>query len=425
MGRSLNLLSITNRYYLISLSLFFIFAGVLLFYAISYNMNEELDEQLYAEQIHVENAIKSMDHINATPLSLLDNIIVKKTSFAVNIKPEIFDSLIYDDVEKEMIPFRLIRFSAQTTNANYVIVIKESKIETSDLVISIFFSLMLVFGLFCLILYVANSYLNRKIWSPFLETISAIKTLNINNRDVSFKYQTSHIEEFNELNFSLQKMIERIESDYLHMKEFSENAAHELQTPLSIIRSKLESLLQSKDLNNEDAQLIDQALESTVRLSRLNQSLLLLTKIENRQYEQKQEVSFSSVFDKYIEFYNENILENGIEIQLNKYEDFVFEINPTLADLLISNLLSNAIKHNIQDGEAVINIEKGRFEIFNTGEEPTCSTELFFNRFKKGNHLPEHLGLGLALVKEIVETSGLQITYIYENDRHLIMVKKN
>ncbi|MDD2611583.1 MAG: HAMP domain-containing sensor histidine kinase [Bacteroidales bacterium] len=421
----MNLLSITNRYYLISLSLFFIFAGVLLFYAISYNMNEELDEQLYAEQIHVENAIKSMDHINATPLSLLDNIIVKKTSFAVNIKPEIFDSLIYDDVEKEMIPFRLIRFSAQTTNANYVIVIKESKIETSDLVISIFFSLMLVFGLFCLILYVANSYLNRKIWSPFLETISAIKTLNINNRDVSFKYQTSHIEEFNELNFSLQKMIERIESDYLHMKEFSENAAHELQTPLSIIRSKLESLLQSKDLNNEDAQLIDQALESTVRLSRLNQSLLLLTKIENRQYEQKQEVSFSSVFDKYIEFYNENILENGIEIQLNKYEDFVFEINPTLADLLISNLLSNAIKHNIQDGEAVINIEKGRFEIFNTGEEPTCSTELFFNRFKKGNHLPEHLGLGLALVKEIVETSGLQITYIYENDRHLIMVKKN
>ncbi|MFA7043115.1 MAG: HAMP domain-containing sensor histidine kinase [Bacteroidales bacterium] len=421
----MNLLSITNRYYLISLSLFFIFAGVLLFYAISYNMNEELDEQLYAEQIHVENAIKSMDHINATPLSLLDNIIVKKTSFAVNIKPEIFDSLMYDDVEKEMIPFRLIRFSAQTTNANYVIVIKESKIETSDLVISIFFSLMLVFGLFCLILYVANSYLNRKIWSPFLETISAIKTLNINNRDVSFKYQTSHIEEFNELNFSLQKMIERIESDYLHMKEFSENAAHELQTPLSIIRSKLESLLQSKNLNNEDAQLIDQALESTVRLSRLNQSLLLLTKIENRQYEQKQEVSFSSVFDKYIEFYNENILENGIEIQLNKYEDFVFEINSTLADLLISNLLSNAIKHNIQDGEVVINIEKGRFEIFNTGEEPTCSTELFFNRFKKGNHLPEHLGLGLALVKEIVETSGLQITYIYENDRHLIMVNKN
>lgn len=424
MGRSMKLLSIINRYYLISLLLFFILAGFLLFYAFSFYLNEENDEQLNSERIHFMKEIQSLDTLNTASSYLVNNVFVDKVSPELRIAPVLFDSLMYDEVEKTMVPFRVIRFSAQTKKANYVVAMDVVKLETGDIINSIFLSLIFIFGLLCIILYVSNLYLNKKIWSPFLGTINFIKKLNINDRDTSFNFAPTRIEEFSELNHSLQKMIERIESDYLRMKEFSENAAHELQTPLSIIRSKLESLLQSENLNNRDAQLINQALESTVRLSRLNQSLLLLTKIENRQYDQKQEVSFSNVLDKYIELYNEPILENGIQIRINKHEEFIYNINPTLADLLISNLLSNAINHNIQNGEVVINIEKDRLEIINTGEKPICSTELLFNRFKKGNNSPEHLGLGLALVKEIVETSGLQIEYTFENDKHFIALWK-
>jgi len=420
----MKLLSIINRYYLISLLLFFILAGFLLFYAFSFYLNEENDEQLNAESIHLVKEIQHLDTLNTASPHLLNNVYIEKVSPGLRIKPVLFDSLLYDEVDKVMAPFRIIRFVAQTKKANYLITMNVAKLETDDIINSIFLSLILAFGLLCLLFYISNRYLNKKIWSPFLETITAIKTLNINDRDISLKFSATQIEEFSELNHSLQKMVEQIESDYLRMKEFSENAAHELQTPLSIIRSKLESLLQSKNLNNEDAQLINQALESTVRLSRLNQSLLLLTKIENRQYEQKQAVSFSMVFDNYLALYNEMILESGLHIQLNKHEDFVHHINPVLADLLISNLLSNAIRHNIQQGEVIINIEKDRFEIINTGEAPTCSTDLLFNRFKKGTNSPEHLGLGLALVKSIVETSGLQIAYSFKNGRHVIELWK-
>jgi len=420
MGRSIKLLSITNRYYLISLLLFFIIAGVLLFFIISFNLDEEPDEQLYTEQVHVVNAIRSVENFNELSMPLYDNFIVKKDFTKVNRKPQIVDSLMYDDVEKEMIPFRVIRFSAQTKNARYIILIKKSKIETVDLFFGIFLSLMIVFGLFCMILYVSNSYLNRKIWSPFLETIAAIKTLNINDRDVSFNYKHSKIEELNELNSSLQKMIEQIKSDFFRMKEFSENAAHELQTPLSIIRSKLESLLQSENLNNEDAQLIDRALESTVRLSKLNQSLLLLTKIENRQFEQKQLIPISSVIDKYLELYFDLIDGKKLSVTLNKEKEFFIDINPVLSDLLISNLLGNAIKHNVQNGDIVINIKHDGLEMSNSGEAPEYATDELFSRFKKGNHAPEHLGLGLALVKEIVETCGFNISYVYKNERHTL-----
>lgn len=425
MGRSMKLLSIINRYYLISLLLFFILAGFLLFYAFSFYLNEEQDEQLNTERVHFLNEMRSVDLLNMSSLDLFDGVIVKEVSPELSLKPEIFDSLMYDAAEKIMVPYRLIRFSAPTKKMNYLVVIKMTKLETGDIVNSIFMSLMLVFGLLCIILFISNLYLNKKVWFPFLETISAIKTLNINDQEASFKYKHSRIDEFNELNLSLQKMIEHIKSDYLRMKEFSENASHELQTPLTIIRSKLESLLQSKDLKDEDAQLIDQALECTVRLSRLNLSLLLLTKIENHQYEQKQLISFSQVFDKYIELYAEIIEGKELSISFNKDEECTIEFNPVLSDILISNLLGNAIKHNVQNGDIVICVKQDGFRISNTGEKPECSPELMFSRFKKGNHSPEHLGLGLALVKEIVDISGFEISYIYENNRHVMLVKKN
>jgi len=420
----MKLLSITNRYFFLSLLLLFSLAGVVLFYAIRFYMNEEMDEQLNAERSQFEKNIQSIDSLDASSLVFLGNIDVEEVSSEKNIEPEVFDSMMYSELEKEMIPFRLIRFSARTKKADYTVLIKESKLETVDIVNSIFCSLMLVFGLFCVVLYLSNCYLNKRVWSPVLKTIQAIKKFNINDREASLKIESAHIEELNELNAALQKMIERIKSDFFQMKEFSENAAHELQTPLSIIRSKLETLLQSENLKDEDARLISQALEGSGRLSRLNQSLLLLTKIENRQYEQKQMVRFSAVFEKYLEIYTDVIAEKRIAIQMEDKDDFVFEINLTLADMLISNLLGNSIKHNNRNGNVRITLFKDGFEISNSGDAPLYPTEQLSNRFKKGNNASEHLGLGLALVKEIVETSGLQISYTFEDERHVMAVKK-
>ncbi|MCE1188259.1 MAG: HAMP domain-containing histidine kinase [Ignavibacteria bacterium] len=418
----MKLLAITNRYYIISILLFFVLAGVVLFFSIQYNLKEELDEQLRTGQSKVAKAMNLLDSVNSASLLLNDNLSVEKTSPSIYLKPLLFDSLLFDNVEKEYIPYRLIRFSAKTRTVNYIVTIKSSEIETTDIVYGIFISLMLVFGLFSVMLYVTNYYFSKKLWSPFLHTIAAIKTLNINNRDTQFGFGTTYIQEFNELNISLQQMIERIKSDYLRMKDFSENASHELQTPLTIIRTKLERLLQSKDLNADNAQLINQALENTSRLSRLNQALLMLTKIENRQFEQKQKLNFSMVFDKYIELYEEIAAEKELNVSINKDEDFIFEIHPVLSDILVSNLLGNAIKHNIPKGSITITIKKDYFEISNSGTSPEYPTDMLFTRFKKGNQSSEHLGLGLALVKEIADTNGLNVSYIFDNRQHIIKV---
>lgn len=418
----MKLLSVTNRFYFISITILFCLAGIILFYSINYQLNDELNEQLKAEQIHVIKSLKNLDSLKIQSLLINDNLSFKKVNSEIFLKPILFDSSLYDTIEKEYIPFRLIRFSAKTKYQNYLVTIHSSKIENEDIIISVFLSLMLVFALFSMMLFLSNYYFSKKLWSPFLKTIKTIKTININNTGNSLILGKTNIEEFSELNSSLQQMFERIKSDYLRMKDFSENASHELQTPLTIIRSKLESLLQSKELKANDAKLINQALENTVRLSRINQTLLLLTKIENRQFEQKQDVCFYKVFEKYLEVYNDIIIDKRLKITIDKEYDFVFQIHPALADILISNLVNNAIKHNIDNGWLLINIHLNGIEISNSGNAPEHPTEHLFNRFTKGTPAAEHLGLGLALVKEIVVSNGLHIKYSYKSDSHIVKV---
>ena len=420
----MKLLSITNRYNLISILLFFAFAGIILFRLIRYRLNEELNEQLYTEQIHVSRTIQSLDSIANSSLLLNDNMSVEKNATPRYIKPELFDTVIFDNVEQEEIPYRIIGFSVQAKKANYNITIKKSQIEASDLAYSIFISLMMVFGLFSLMMILTNYYFNKKLWAPFLKTIAAMKILNINDQNTVFTAPETQINEFAELNSALFQMIERIKDDYSRIKEFSENAAHELQTPLSVITTKLESILQIKDLNKGSAVLIHQAMQYTARLSKLIQSLLLLTKIENNQFNERQPVLFSSVFAKYLELYNEIMLEKNLRKELSIKEDFTFEIHPVLADILVSNLVNNAIIHNIQNGFVRISLQATEIEIINTGEVPRFPVELLFSRFKKGNQSSTHLGLGLALVKEIVETNKLRVSYIFKDGLHIIKIEK-
>ncbi len=419
----MKLLTINNRFNLISILVFFILAGFVLFRLFRYQLKQELDEQLHVERIHVSNALQQIDSIGSAYRMLNDDLTIRQIPAQLEISPLLFDTLMFDNVEDDTIPLRVIRFSARTQLANYEILIKKSELENSDLVISIFISLTIVFGLIGLMMILVNNYFSRKLWNPFLKTISSMKALNINDRDSVFNGPQTSIREFRDLNDALEQMIEKIRSDYNRIKDFSENAAHEIHTPLAIISSKLESLLQGSELNQESALLIHQALENTRRLSKLNQALLLLTKIENRQFEEREEISFSEILKKHLDNYEEIIEQKKISVDFDNLENFIFRIHPALADSLVSNLLNNAIRHNQDHGSIHIILRKNGFTIMNTGEKPEVPVEVLFTRFKKGNKVSSNLGLGLSIVKEIVDTNRLGISYNFENDLHKITIE--
>ena len=229
----------------------------------------------------------------------------------------------------------------------------------------------------------------------------------------------SKIQEFNELNASLDTMTRKIHQDYLNMKEFTENAAHEMQTPLAIAQTKLELLLQDPGLNEQQVATIAQTTEALSRLSKLNQSLLLLAKIENNQYEASGVVNLTEVTQKYLRLFDEIIKDKQLQVHMQVIGNFECRVHPFLADSLVSNLVGNAIKYNIARGQIRIEISESQYCITNISDAPALPPEALFQRFS-GSPDKENssTGLGLAIVKKIADTNHLLVRYDYENERH-------
>jgi signal transduction histidine kinase len=238
---------------------------------------------------------------------------------------------------------------------------------------------------------------------------------------------SSDISEFDTLNKVLTNMANKIENDFINLKEFTENASHEIQTPLAIIKSKLEILIQSTTLTREQIELVQIMDHATSRLSKLNMGLLLIAKIENNQYEKMEPVSLGSLIRKSLETLDDFIRHKNLEVKWEMEEMVSVNMNPVLADILVNNLINNAIKHNVCDGYITIMLSVKELTIENSGK-PLVGNSIenpsdLFHRFKKNSTSDESIGLGLAIVKKICDTYHLSIFYTIKDNIHSISIK--
>jgi signal transduction histidine kinase len=203
---------------------------------------------------------------------------------------------------------------------------------------------------------------------------------------------------------------------YREQKEFTENASHELGTPLAICRTKLELLAQTKELTEEQAELVESLLEATDRITRLNKDLVLLSKIENRQFIEIEEIDLRATVMKALEAYNRQIEEKHLFLKCNISEGVV-SANAALFELIIFNLISNAVRHATQGGAVIINGRKEYLRISNDGP-PLQHPEKIFQRFHRESRNSLGTGLGLSIVKKACEVSGFSIEYKYVPGMH-------
>lgn len=259
--------------------------------------------------------------------------------------------------------------------------------------------------------------MNKTVWADFEHNLHEIESFGLSqNQNISL-LETS-IEEFQRLNQVINNLTHKLKSDYLMLKEFTENVSHEIQTPLSIALLNLEQILQ-QDLKEETFQRVVKSINALKRLSALNQSLILLAKIENKQFITDKEISFKELVSRKEKEFSILFEAKKLDIKLLIEQDFIVEMNEQLADILINNLFSNAINHNIVGGDIRIFMNAKTFEICNTGENNLLTDDTIFNRFVSGN--PKSYGLGLAIVKKICETSNLNIRYL-KNDYHCFII---
>ena len=263
-------------------------------------------------------------------------------------------------------------------------------------------------------------FISRRLWLPFDETLRQIEAFRL-EKGVLPVLPESDVAEFARLNRTLTTLMDNSLKSYRMQKEFTENASHELQTPLAVFQSRLDLLLQLPELTKRQADMMQSLYATASRLSHLNRNLLLLAKIDNSQYDRKEELDV-------ITFIKElrpslDILSNGVSIE----EEFLVgslnvTANRTLFESLVNNLVVNAIRHNRPEGEIKLRVTRRSLIISNTSSEPALDPRLLFNRFYRPSEKTKGNGLGLAIVKSICDYHGWQVAYHYEEGQHFFTV---
>jgi signal transduction histidine kinase len=234
--------------------------------------------------------------------------------------------------------------------------------------------------------------------------------------------QDSDVKEFADLNRVLRAMTERIKNDYLNLKEYTENASHEIQTPLAIINSKLELLLQSGEMNEKQYKALADAYEASIRLSKYNSTLILLAKIENKQFPESKMVSPELILNTLLENLDDLIRSKKLVVVKQITPDMTVQMNPYLAEMLIVNLVKNAVRHNVKGGKLLLEVGETFLQISNTGPDLPLDNNLLFKRFYKSSSSPESLGLGLAIVQKICSLYGFEVSYSFWDQMHCLKI---
>lgn len=416
----MKLLAKTSLYYLLFSIPILILSGFVCYYIVTKEVQDGNNELLLNRSAQVEQYLKENDAV-ALQLITKSGEAQIKTISKFNpksvAKPVFADTLILDKKENELAPNRMITSNVSFRNTNYQIKIWRSTIEFDELVRGIFYLLVFILFFLFLISMLINFWVSKTLWKPFYKTVSSLKEFRASD-DVLPNFESTTIKEFSALNDSLSAMMDKMMSDYNSQKRFTENASHEIQTPLAVIKSKVDLLIQSENLKDYEMKLIAGIEDACSKLIRLNQSLLLLTKIENRQFKTTEKVSVEKIIDNSLVLFEEHIKANKIVVLKNIEEDFLITMNPDLCLILINNLLQNAIRHNVAEGSIVIFIKATSLTIHNTGIEEPLNMALLFKRFQKNSTSHLSIGLGLSIANEIAEVSGLSLKYKFIANRH-------
>lgn len=309
---------------------------------------------------------------------------------------------------------RLWQFELDEHN---IVLTKEAGREDSYLIILIITSLtVLFFALMLTGFILLNRRISKDLWKPFYNSLAQIRNFDL-NKHKKINFESSDIDEFDELNHSLDKLIGSSVAAYNQQKEFADNASHELQTPLAIIQSKLDLLLQSKSLTSEQYDIIEDALKASARVARINKNLLLLTKIENSQFMEKERINLSALLQNAISLFS-NFSEDKNLVQEARITEGIFiEGNHLLVEILVNNLLTNAIRYSPVNGTITTQLTNNNLTISNTGSTP-LNQEQLFKRFGTTSTQTPGTGLGLALVKQISSRYGWSIEYSFNYNQH-------
>ncbi|MDX1672226.1 MAG: HAMP domain-containing sensor histidine kinase [Balneolaceae bacterium] len=402
--------------------------GVISYYIIKGEIDKELRFR-YMDRIERVTSLLEQgrdfgfDSTNTLEKARSRNLMIRELKGPVEERVEVGDTMAWHPHLRRMEHNVKVTAYRQVNGQYYQISAYGALVESDDITEAVLKTLLWIMGLQVVGAIGVGFVVSGRLFKPFRTTLDRIKRFNLYEKKPIEAEQTN-VEEFNELNRFVEEMTEKAVSDYRNLKEFAENASHELQTPLSIAQGKLE-LLSETDLDSEQYRYVESAQNSIRKLSKLSESLGLLTKIENHEFTDTEEIDLTQLIRDSLQSFDELISLHGLTVRSKLEEEVTVRMHPVLADILWRNLLQNAIKHNVENGSIEIRLDSETLEISNTGAPLEMDPDILFKRFRKADQSSESIGLGLSIVKRIINQSGMEISYHYDEDRHTINIDLN
>ncbi|MDB5121527.1 MAG: integral rane sensor signal transduction histidine kinase [Sphingobacteriales bacterium] len=403
-----------NRIILLMMVLLFLISSILYYFLLNYILLREVDEVLHHRIVRMERFAHQTGRFPVP--DAMGEVRVRYTLIKQPITG-IQSSFVtaFDSLENSTGIFRKFVFTLPVNGQVYQVTLLRPLTRTRSLSITIILVTLSTILAILVLIQVINRTLLHRLWQPFYSIIEAMRSFKL-GKIKEVELPETNILEFIFLRDNLKETIHRAEEEYQDLKEFTENASHELQMPLAIIRSKLDLLIQREDLSEAQSEELKEIYMAVKKISRLNGSLLLLRKIENHQFQETTLLNFKDKIEEKVQQFEELWKGNKLKLHCHMQDGFI-QANEDLIDILLNNLLSNSSRHNIGGGAIFVNLQDRQLTVSNTGSPKVLDSKRIFTRFYKEGRT-HHNGLGLSIIKQICDQSHIQIEYLYDNGKH-------
>ncbi|RCR67469.1 sensor histidine kinase [Larkinella punicea] len=417
----MRLLTLTTRYYLVLFLLILAVWSLVLYAVLRQQVYQNIDEILFNRKQQISVLLNQPQRSLPTGDPYTDFKLRPLPPGHVFQPDQYADTLVFEPVDQEYDEYRQLRTQVRVSGNPYELTIVKPRLESTEMINTVSITLPTLFLVLGVGLALTARRLNRILWQPFYRMLHQLGKFRV-DQTTSFQTEPTSIDEFSQLQQGLTDLTERNRKLFMQQKQFIENASHEMQTPLAVIQSHIEVLLQQAELDYRQAEPLESILTQTERLGRLNQALLLLSKIENNQFRERTPVPLKPLVEGMLPYFEEQIEQQALRVELTIPADTTLHTHPVLAEILLTNLLKNAFVHNLSNGFVRVDVKGQTLTVENTGDAPDVPTDQLFERFRKASRQKQTLGLGLAIVKTIADVNGWAVTYQFANGIHRLTV---
>lgn len=323
-------------------------------------------------------------------------------------------------IDDETIDYRVLHYSLKIDGESYLLEIGMSLSSITYAARNIRNIILVFLGLFIMVTLFSDLTYTIRILRPLRIITGRLGTTSSPSFDHAEPLVTT-TEDFVQLDRTLREMMKKIGELFRKEKEITVNISHELMTPVSVLRSKLENMLMRDNLDPVVEAGLEESLRTLHRLKALVNSMLMIARIESSQYLKEDTVDLSELAEEVASELAPLAEDGGVSLILNCPKHFtVANVNRSLLFSMIYNVVNNAVKHTPSGGriELAGRERDGRFElsVSDTGKgmSPDQLSRLFTRFSNRPDPAGNSTGIGLAITKSIADFHNIAVRVLSE-----------